>query len=52
MKGFYNINTKNGKIRSALLGAVIGDIAGSRFEFNNYMDDSLYHMKIYIYSSY
>ena len=44
MKGFYNINTKNGKIRSALLGAVIGDIAGSRFEFNNYKHKNGYEL--------
>lgn len=36
-------NKNDGK-KSALLGAIVGDIAGSRFEFNNYKKKTGYHL--------
>lgn len=35
---------KNDGKKSALLGAIVGDIAGSRFEFNNYKKKTGYHL--------
>jgi ADP-ribosyl-[dinitrogen reductase] hydrolase len=39
-----NTTNTSGRIRSALLGAIIGDIAGSRFEFNNYKRKTGYYL--------